>query len=64
MIWAILVFILVAVVTSTVSSGMGFLGKFIVGAVFIFIGTKLWAAAAIAVILGVIAGLIAGVVDR
>ena len=64
MIWAILVFILVAVVTSMVSGGMGGLGKIIVGAVFIFIGTKLWAAAAIVVILGVIAGLIAGIVDK
>lgn len=64
MIWAILVFVLVAVVTSKVSGGIGFLGKIIVGAVFIFIGTKLWAAVAIAVIFGVIVGMIAGLMNK
>ncbi|MBE6086310.1 MAG: hypothetical protein E7203_12845 [Selenomonas ruminantium] len=60
MIWAILVFILTVVVTNIVSSALGLLGKIIVGVILIFVGIKLWAPAAIAVILGVIVGTITG----
>ncbi len=62
MIWMILVFILTVVVSNIVSSALGLIGRIVAGFVLVLIGVKLWAPAALAVVLGVAVGMIVGAV--
>lgn len=64
MVWMILVFILTVVVTNLVSGSLDFVGKIVTVLILLFVGVKLWATAAVAVILGVIVGTIAGAVKN
>ena len=62
MIWMILLFILTVVVSNILSSGLGLIGRIVAGFVLVLIGVKLWAPAALAVVLGVAVGMIVGAV--